>query len=162
MTTLNIPGLVIDVQGSAAAGRAVLLKQVSGAGVQQVELQEIHVRLLAEKLGVVPAVTAEAAHMICVSFGQATRFASESRRLQSACMRASQMADRALLLVRTAAEKGNEDRSQEIASITELAGFLRFVCEGFEDEDAGERAKPEAPRPSNFIPEGMATDGVAA
>ncbi|ADU36939.1 hypothetical protein [Variovorax paradoxus] len=162
MTNHTIPAVEIEIQETQGAARAVLLKQEFGGNVHQVELQDVHVRWLAERMGIVPTVTAEAASMISINFGQATKFASEGHRLRLAIQRAHRISQKVLQLVQTAEEKGHEDLTLEVASATELVDFLKFVCDGFEYDDAGEEVKPMPPRPSNHVPEELLGEGGAA
>jgi hypothetical protein len=162
MTNHTIPAVEIEVQETQGAAHAVLLKQEFGGNVHQVELQNVHVRWLAERMGIVPTVTAEAASMISINFGQATKFAAEGHRLRLAIQRAHRISQKVLQLVQTAEEKGHEDLTLEVASATELVDFLKFVCDGFEYDDAGEEVKPTPPRPSNHVPEELFGEGCAA
>lgn len=161
MTTYTIPAIEVEIQESQGSARAVLLKQEFGGNLNQVELQGLHVRWLAERLGIVPTVTAEAASMISINFGQLTKFAAEGHRLRLAIQRAHRISQKVLQLVEAAEEKGHEDLALEIASATELVDFLKFVCDGFEYDDAGEELKPEPPRPSNHVPEGLFEGGAS-
>ncbi|WP_062469174.1 hypothetical protein [Variovorax boronicumulans] len=112
-TTYTIPGLDIEIQGTHAEGRAVLLKQEFGGNVHQVELQELHVRWLAQQLGIL-----------------------ETCNLQRALGRSLEMASKLCRLLQITNDLGHEDLDIELAHAVELVDFLEFICDGFRDQHA--------------------------
>lgn len=136
-TTQSIPGLVIEFPESPAEEQTVLLQQEFGGSIHQVELHRLHVRMLAEKLGIVPTVTAEAADMLSTSTGQSMRFASERGQMQRALLHVESMADRLLENLRVTDEKGHEDLAVEIGQAVALVDFVNFFCESFREVGQG-------------------------
>ncbi len=112
-TTHTIPGLDIDIQESQGPARAVLLRQEFGGNVHQVELQDMHVRWLAQQLGIL-----------------------EACNLQCALGRSLKMARNLLRLLQITNDLGNEDLDIELTHSAELVNFLEFVCEGFRGQPA--------------------------
>lgn len=144
----HIPALSFEVV-DLAGDRGVVLKQDAGGALHRVELHEMHVALLARRLGIVPSVTAEAASMISASFGQATKFAAEHAALQRAIRQLSGMADDLFNAIQAKHNLGHEDLEPEILLALGLSNFIGFLCEGFEDQADTADAKPVAPQPSN-------------
>lgn len=144
----HIPALSFEVV-ELAGDRGVVLKQDVGGALHRVELHEMHVALLARRMGIVPSVTAEAASMISASFGQVTKFAAECSTLQRALVRLSGMADDLLASIQATHGLGHEDLEPEILRAQELSTFIGFLCEGFEDQADPADAKPVAPQPFN-------------
>ncbi|MDM0007887.1 hypothetical protein QTI51_24650 [Variovorax sp. J22G73] len=130
-TAQNIPGLVIEFPESTAAEQTVLLQQEFGGSVHQVELHKLHVRMLAERLGIVPTVTAEAADMLSTSVGQSMRFASERGQLQRALLRIESMAEQLHENLRITHDNGHEDLTVEIGQAVALVDFVEFFCESY-------------------------------
>ena len=124
-TTHTIPGLDIEIQRTDAEGRAVLLKQEFGGNVHQVELQELHVRWLAQQLGIL-----------------------ETCSLQRALGRSLEMAGNLRRLLQITSDLGHEDLDIELAHAVELVGFLEFICEGFQGQHApaSQAASTAAPK----------------
>lgn len=128
MTTHTIPGLDIEIQGTHAEGRAVLLKQEFGGNVHQVELQELHVRWLAQQLGIL-----------------------EACNLQRALGRSLEMACNLRRLLQITSDLGHEDLDIELAHAVELTDFLEFICTGFRGPHApvSQAVSTAAPKTAN-------------
>lgn len=126
MTTQTIPGLDIEIQGSSAEGRAVLLQQEFGGTVHQVELQEVHVRWLAEKFG-----------------------AADTAGLQRALLRIEAMANELHRNLEISHGYGQEDLTTELSLSKPLVDFLEFVCDGFRElpESAAQASTTAAAKP---------------
>lgn len=129
-STHTIPGVEIELQGDQTAGRSVLLKQEFGGTVHQVELQEVHVRWLAEKFG-----------------------AADTAGLQRALLRIEAMARELHKNLEITHGYGQEDLTTELSLSQPLVDFLAFVCDGFRElpesaaqTPAAPAAKPAGPR----------------
>lgn len=142
-TTQTIPGLVVEFPESPAEEQTVLLQQEFGGSVHQVELHKLHVRMLAERLGIVPTVTAEAADMLSTSVGQSMRFASERGQLQRALLRIESMAEQLHENLRSAHDNGHEDLTVELGQAVALVDFVEFFCESY--RGAPPTAEPPEP-----------------
>ncbi|WP_422085433.1 hypothetical protein [Variovorax sp.] len=148
MTSHTIHGLEIELRGSQAEGREVLLKQEFGGTIHQVELQDLHVCWLAEQLGIVAAMGAAGS----------TTPVGDPRELQRAVLRCSEMAIALLRSIEVTHGCGHEDLEPEIHRAKELSGFLTFLCTGFGPSNEPAAAQPAASQPSNS-PGGLFAEG---
>ena len=128
----HIPALSFEIV-DLAADRGVVLKQDVGGALHQVELHEMHVSILARRLGIVPC----------------PKLAAERSTLLRALVRLSGMADDLLASIQATHGLGHEDLEPEILRALDLSNFIGFLCEGFEDQADAGGAKPVAPQPSN-------------
>lgn len=128
----HIPALSFEVV-DLAGDRGVVLKQDVGGALHQVELHEMHVSILARRLGIVPS----------------PKLVAERSTLLRALVRLSGMADDLLASIQATHGLGHEDLEPEILRAQELSTFIGFLCEGFEDEAELADGKPVAPQPSN-------------
>ena len=129
MTTAHtIPGLDIEIQGTDAEGRAVLLRQEFGGNLHQVELHELHVHWLAQQLGIL-----------------------ETCNLQHALGRSLEIASKLRRLLQITNDLGHEDLDIELAHAVELTDFLEFICTGFRGPHAlaSQAVSTAAPQTAN-------------
>ncbi|PZQ77774.1 MAG: hypothetical protein DI563_02515 [Variovorax paradoxus] len=131
-TNTHFPALSFELV-DLAGDRGVVLKQDVGGASHQVELHEMHVSILARRLGIVTC----------------PKLAAERSTLLRALVRLSGMADDLLASIQATHGLGHEDLEPEILRAQELSTFIGFLCEGFEDQAEPAAAKPVAPQPSH-------------
>lgn len=133
MNTYTILGVEIEVQSEHANGPTVLLKQEWGGTVHQVEVHELHLRWLAQRLG-----------------------DSSMAGMQRALLRCWDMATALQRDLKLTADFGREDLDLELARTGELVDFLAFICADFRepDEPADGRKAPPAGNPGPTEPVG--------
>lgn len=112
MNTHTILGVEIEVQSEHANGPTVLLKQEWGGTVHQVEVHELHLRWLAQRLGD-PSMAG----------------------MQRTLLRCWDMATALQRDLKLTADFGREDLDLELARTVELVDFLAFICADFKEQN---------------------------
>ncbi len=150
--TDNIPGLKIEANNDGT----LTLEQDWCGNVDRVAIHPVHVRHLAERLGMVREVSASDAEQLRTERGHVSSFRQENDRLKRNMLR---LREHALLLQHDFAEHADwkhADLATEMNAINALVGLFDMAVDDFADDyDAHEPC--ENPRVSKQEPSGSAS-----
>lgn len=128
--TDTIPQLNIEV----LPGGLIRLENESMGDSYVVDIHEVHLRHIAEKMGLIAEVSASDAELLRTERGRVAALERTLDRYKRALLaikvRAEQLHDN----IFNCSQRGHEDLGIEVAQSAALADFAEFVCIEFEDD----------------------------
>lgn len=145
------------VQVTGNADRTLTVEQEQHGNLQRVAMHAVHVRFMAEKLELLPALSVGAPADRPLD-EQAPVLLADRARLVRALLRIRSMSSELAQSLGIVAEHFQEDLAHEVGKAGELSDFVAFICEDFERAPDALASPPADTSTSNTPP----LEGAAA
>ena len=145
------------VQVTGNADRTLTVEQEQFGNLQRVALHAVHVRFMAEQLGLLPALSVGAPADRPFD-EQAPVLLADRGRMVRALLRVRLMSSELAQSLDFIANRSDEDLSHSVGQAGELSDFVAFICEDFERAQHAPASPPVSTSTSNTPP----IEGAAA
>lgn len=135
----NIPGLKIEPCDDGT----VMLEQEWAGNVDRVGIHHTQLRFIAEKLGMLPQVTASDAALMREQQVRIDMLERDRDRLRRTLRCLSVRAEKLHRNICASADMGHEDLTTEVVQATALVDMLELACSDFDEEEVAVPQKVE-------------------